>query len=75
MEPLESAREWALKIFRSEEAASRFLSEPNRYFGGKCPAQIARTHRGANWVIEHLTYLSYGSPILPRSVRGKAPHP
>lgn len=75
MAPLERAHEWALKILRSEDAASRFLSEPNRYFGGKCPAQIARTHRGANWVIEHLTDLAYGSPILPRTVRGKAPRP
>lgn len=75
MTPEARAREWALEIFHSQEAADRFMRRPSRRLGGKAPIEIARTHRGANWVIEQLTDAAYGSPILPSKVNGKAPRP
>ena len=75
MKPEERAREWALNIFHSQEAADRFVRRPSRRLGGKAPIEIARTHQGANWVIEQLTDAAYGSPILPSKPNGKAPRP
>jgi hypothetical protein len=75
MKPQDRAREWALKIFHSQEAADRFMRRPSRLLGGKAPIEIARTHQGANWVIEQLTDAAYGCPILPSKPKGKAPRP
>lgn len=73
--PQTRVREWARIIFRTEELAEQYLARPHAIFGGSTPLQIARTHKGANWVIEEITDAAFGTPILPTRRRGKAPPP
>lgn len=75
MQPLERAREWAFEVFHSQDVVDRFMTRPSPRLGGKTPIQIARTHRGANWIIEQLTDAAYGCAILPSQPNGKAPRP
>jgi hypothetical protein len=39
------------------------------------PIDVARTNKGADWVIEELTYAAFGMPTLPTKGGGKAPSP
>jgi uncharacterized protein (DUF2384 family) len=73
--PQERVRQWARVVFKSEDLVQQYLTRPKPLFSGKTPLQVARTHRGANWVIEELTDAALGAPVLPTKVGGKAPAP
>lgn len=67
--------EWAQRVFETDELAKQYLGRQNAIFGGLAPIQIAKTNRGADWVIEELTQAAYGFAILPTKRGGKAPAP
>ncbi len=73
--PQERVREWAKTVFPTEDLVDRYLKRPQAIFAGKSPLQVARTQKGANWVIEELTDAAFGAPILPLKAGGKAPAP
>jgi hypothetical protein len=73
--PQQRVREWAGIIFKTEELAQRYLTRPNAVFQGKVPMELARSHKGADWVIEELTDAAFGAPVLPAKLGGRAPAP
>jgi uncharacterized protein (DUF2384 family) len=62
-------------IFKREDLAEQYLVRSNAIFGGRSPMHVARTNKGANWVIEELTDAAFGTPALPSKPNGKAPAP
>jgi uncharacterized protein (DUF2384 family) len=73
--PQQRVREWARIVFKTEDLVQQYLSRANVLFAGKSPLNVARTHKGANWVIEELTDAAFGSPVLPTKRDGKSPPP
>ncbi|MFC7537187.1 antitoxin Xre/MbcA/ParS toxin-binding domain-containing protein [Sphingomonas sp. GCM10030256] len=73
--PQDRVREWARLVYKSDEAVSQYLTRSSAVFGGKAPIEVAKTHKGANWVIEELTDRAFGVPVLPRNRNGKAAAP